>query len=181
VKSQTVFAEPLRQYVQHAAGVFFTGEANDEVVRIAHQEGTAFQTRLYALCEPQVTDSRNGCEKFAASRLEAGLKHVCYRKLPESFNPACWLSQEGRNRLDVHRLWQTDGGDFIPTRRQQRILDLLNGQAKKLAQLADTLGVQPSTLSGRDLKELKERGRIRHDKRVGYWRPDAPPPHLAVT
>jgi hypothetical protein len=114
-------------------------------------------------------------------RLQAALKHVCYRQLPDSFNTACWLSVEGRQRLELHRLWQTDAREFIPTQRQQQILDLLNGHAKKLAQLANKLGVQPSTLSGRDLKELKLRGRVRHDKRVGYWRPDAPPPHLAVT
>jgi hypothetical protein len=120
-------------------------------------------------------------EKSAISRLQAALMHVCYRKLPETCNPACWPSQEGRQRLDLHRLWHTVEGGFLPTERQLRILDLLNGRAKKLAQLANALGVRESTLSGRDLKELKERGRIRHNKRVGYWRPDAPPPHLAAT
>jgi hypothetical protein len=70
---------------------------------------------------------------------------------------------------------------FIPTERQQKILDILNGKSKKLDQLAELLKVVPTTLSGRDLKELKEAGRVRHCKRVGYYRPDAPPPDLTVT
>jgi hypothetical protein len=46
-------------------------------------------------------------ERTAVGRLEAGLKHVCYRKLPDSLNPVCWLSHAGRHRLELHRLWHT--------------------------------------------------------------------------
>jgi hypothetical protein len=70
---------------------------------------------------------------------------------------------------------------FIPSKREQLILDNLNGKSKKLDQLAALLKVAPATLSGRDLKRLKEAGRVRHQKRVGYYRPDAPPPSLTVT
>jgi hypothetical protein len=70
---------------------------------------------------------------------------------------------------------------FIPTARQRKILELLDGKTKKLAQLADKLSVGQSTLVGRDLKELHEQGPIEHSKRIGYYRPDAPPPELAGT
>jgi hypothetical protein len=70
---------------------------------------------------------------------------------------------------------------FIPTQRQRQILEILDGSAKKLAQLAETLRVEQTTLCGRDLKELKAAGLVRHHKRIGYYRPDAPPPDLAVT
>jgi hypothetical protein len=76
---------------------------------------------------------------------------------------------------------RTTDRPFFPTDRQKRILDLLDGKTKKLAQLAQVLKVQPSTLSGRDLKELRARGLVRHDRRIGYYRPDAPPPKLSGT
>jgi hypothetical protein len=70
---------------------------------------------------------------------------------------------------------------FVRTVRQRQILDMLDGKSKKLAQLADRLKVKESTLSGRDLKELREQGLIDHSKRIGYYRPDAPPPELSRT
>ena len=76
---------------------------------------------------------------------------------------------------------RTTDKPFFPTSRQRRILDLLDGKTKKLAQLAQVLKVRPSTLSGRDLKELRARGLVRHDRRIGYYRPDAPPPELSGT
>jgi hypothetical protein len=38
--NQSVFAETLRQHLQHSPGVFFTGETHDEIVRLADEEGT---------------------------------------------------------------------------------------------------------------------------------------------
>src|SRR5437660_12768288 len=49
VDRQTVLAEPLRQHGQHAAGVLLTGEAHDQIIRVAHQEGTTVEARLHHL------------------------------------------------------------------------------------------------------------------------------------
>jgi hypothetical protein len=70
---------------------------------------------------------------------------------------------------------------FIPTARQRKILALLKGKAKKLAQLATILKVKEPTLCNRYLRELREQGLVVHNKRIGYYRPDAPPPELAGT
>src|SRR6266478_5757978 len=51
---QTVLAEPLRQYTQHAASVRFTGKTHDKVVRITYQEGATLETRLHHFLEPHV-------------------------------------------------------------------------------------------------------------------------------
>jgi hypothetical protein len=55
-------------------------------------------------------------ERSAVWRLQAGLKQACYRKLPETLNPVCWLSQEGRHRLELQRLWQAGGSDLTSSR-----------------------------------------------------------------
>jgi hypothetical protein len=54
VERQAVLAEALRQYLQHATGVLFTGEAHDEVVRVAYQESASLQPGLHLLLEPHV-------------------------------------------------------------------------------------------------------------------------------
>src|ERR1700676_2630334 len=51
---QPVPVKSLWQQVQHPPCVFFTGEAYDEVVRIADQERTSLQPRLDFLLEPHV-------------------------------------------------------------------------------------------------------------------------------
>lgn len=70
---------------------------------------------------------------------------------------------------------------FVPNERQKAILELLNGRAKKLDQLALALGVAGETLSGRYLNELKAQGKVIHNRRIGYYRPDSPPPGLTPT
>jgi hypothetical protein len=39
---------------KRAAASLFAGKANDEVIRVAHQESSALEARLYDLCEPHV-------------------------------------------------------------------------------------------------------------------------------
>jgi hypothetical protein len=90
-------------------------------------------------------------EMSAIPRLQAALKHVCYRQLPESCNPACRLSQEGRKRLDLYRLWQTNVGDV------SRPVDKKKDNAEKLK--------KPYP---RNLKELKAvKRKVRRDKKMG--------------
>jgi hypothetical protein len=92
-------------------------------------------------------------EQSAVSRLQAALKHICYRKLPESIDPACWLSKEGRQRLDFHRLWRTDVGDSIASRP----VDKKKDKAEKLKKSYP-----------RNLKEMKDlRRKVRKDKKQG--------------
>jgi hypothetical protein len=92
-------------------------------------------------------------EKSALWRLQAASKHVCYRKLPDSFNTACWLSEEGRQRLELHRLWQTDEGDVSASRP----VDTKKDNAEK---------IKPSY--PRNIQELKAVMRkVRKDKQQG--------------
>jgi hypothetical protein len=92
-------------------------------------------------------------EKSAGWRLQAALKHVCYHKLPDSFNTACWLSQEGRQRLELHQLWRTDEGD--PTASRQ--VDKKKDTAEKLKKSYP-----------RNLKVLKDiKRKVRRDKQHG--------------
>ena len=51
---QAILTETLRQHFQNPAGVLLTGEAHDEVVRVADQEGTSTQARLHVPLEPHV-------------------------------------------------------------------------------------------------------------------------------
>jgi hypothetical protein len=98
-------------------------------------------------------------EPSAVSRLQAALKHVCYRKLPVSLDPACWLSQEGRQRLDLLRLWRTDAGDSIAS----RLVDKKKDSAEKLKKSYP-----------RNLKELKDlKSKVRTDKQQGMTQEDS--------
>jgi hypothetical protein len=70
---------------------------------------------------------------------------------------------------------------FIPTELQGRILQALDGKAMTLDALAAKLDVDRSTLYRFGVKELKARGLIANNRRVGgYYRPDAPPPKYAA-
>lgn len=66
---------------------------------------------------------------------------------------------------------------FIPTPFQQSILDSLDGKALR----TDALGAKTNRnqlFKTNGLKELIEQGLVKHHKRIGYYRPDAPPPEL---
>jgi hypothetical protein len=98
-------------------------------------------------------------EKSTLSRLQAGLQHACYRQLPESCNPTCWLSQEGRRRLDLHRLWQTEVGDPLAAQPMDKKKDTAAKSKKSCP---------------RNLKELKDlERRVRRDKQQGMTQEDS--------
>lgn len=60
---------------------------------------------------------------------------------------------------------------------QQAILEALDGKGLMKESLAEALKVDPSRLYRRGgIGELKQWGMIRHQRGVGYYRPDAPPP-----
>jgi hypothetical protein len=70
---------------------------------------------------------------------------------------------------------------FIPTELQEAILQALDGKALTLDALVAKLAVDRSNLNRSGVKELKARGRIANNRRVGgYYRPDAPPPKYAA-
>ena len=58
------------------------------------------------------------------------------------------------------------------------ILNALDGKAMRVQQLADAVTESETTRLYRDglLKILKANGKIVHDPKIGYYRPDAPPP-----
>lgn len=69
---------------------------------------------------------------------------------------------------------------FVPSALQREILELLRGAAMTADELEHRLECARGTLFGRDRKggltELKKKGLIKNDRRVGgYYRPDAPP------
>jgi hypothetical protein len=69
---------------------------------------------------------------------------------------------------------------FVPTEFQQKILTLLDGKALRSEPLAKACGCEKSRLykpSGA-LKELRSHRRIDLHRRLGYFRPDAPPQEL---
>lgn len=71
---------------------------------------------------------------------------------------------------------------FIQTPLQAAILRALNGKALKKQPLADVVCKGDGTALYRhgDLKELRDLGRVHHKPRVGFFRPDAPPPDSAA-
>jgi hypothetical protein len=66
---------------------------------------------------------------------------------------------------------------FIPNAPQKRLLDALEGAALRTGEWAAKADVEQRTLM-REKKELQARGLVAHDRRLGFYRPDAPPPDL---
>src|SRR5271166_4275807 len=54
VDRQAVFLKALGQHVHHPSGIFLTGKAHDEVVRVADQERAPLEARLDLPLEPFV-------------------------------------------------------------------------------------------------------------------------------
>jgi hypothetical protein len=69
---------------------------------------------------------------------------------------------------------------FIPTDSQSSILTALEGRALTTDALANRAGIDRSTLFRRPggLHELRELGLVSHRDRLGFYRPDMPPPGL---
>jgi hypothetical protein len=70
-------------------------------------------------------------------------------------------------------------GRFVPTPFQKGILQALHGQALRTDDLARKVGNRRKLfIHPGGLRELQEHGLVAHHKRLGYFRPDAPPPAL---
>lgn len=71
---------------------------------------------------------------------------------------------------------------FVPSPFQRAILEALKGRALRTDALAAKVGGDRRRLF-RDpggLRELEREGRVAHHDSLGFYRPDAPPPELAV-
>lgn len=70
--------------------------------------------------------------------------------------------------------------DRILNEFQKKVLELLDGKALTGKELATALGPDedPTGLDKKGLKELKNVGRVRNQRGVGYYRPDRPPEKL---
>lgn len=68
---------------------------------------------------------------------------------------------------------------FVPTPFQKGILQALNGQALRTDDLAHKVGNRRKLfIHPGGLRELQDHSLVAHHKRLGYYRPDAPPPVL---
>jgi len=72
---------------------------------------------------------------------------------------------------------------FIPTDFQRDILLALKNKSLRTDAIAHKLNCGRSRLFADPggLPELQEQGMVSHHKRIGYYRPDAPPPELDGT
>jgi hypothetical protein len=71
---------------------------------------------------------------------------------------------------------------FVPTPFQKGILQALDGQALRTDALASKVGSRRKLFTHPGgIRELQEHGQVAHHKRLGYYRPDAPPPELKDT
>ena len=67
---------------------------------------------------------------------------------------------------------------FVPSPFQKSIIDALNGRAMRTDALAAKIGDRRKFF--REKKELEERGLVAHHQKLGFYRPDAPPPELST-
>ena len=68
---------------------------------------------------------------------------------------------------------------FVPTPFQKGILQALDGQALRTDDLAHEVGNRRKLfIHPGGLRELQAQGLVAHHNRLGYYRPDAPPPAL---
>lgn len=66
---------------------------------------------------------------------------------------------------------------FIPSQTQELILDALAGKALRTDQIANLCDIDRRTLfKPGGLKELQDVGLVAWHRRLGYYRPDDPPP-----
>ncbi|HEY7427447.1 MAG TPA: hypothetical protein VH682_24650 [Gemmataceae bacterium] len=69
---------------------------------------------------------------------------------------------------------------FVPTPFQEGILDALEGKALRSDPLGAAVGDKRRLYRHPGgLQELREEGLVDHHARLGYFRPDAPPPELS--
>jgi hypothetical protein len=68
---------------------------------------------------------------------------------------------------------------FIPGVFQKAILKALDGKALRVDKLGAAVGDKSRLYKHSGLKELRDRGLVNHHSRLGFYRPDKPPPELA--
>ncbi len=99
--------------------------------------------------------------------------------IPSSVVPQV-AEQELAATATSSQLSADDDLPFIPSELQQCILEVLQHKALTLDALAVKLDIDRSNLHRDGIKELKRRGLIDNNRRVGgYYRPDVPPPKYA--
>lgn len=67
---------------------------------------------------------------------------------------------------------------FVPTAVQSAILAALDGKALRTDELGAVIGDKRRLYHAGGIKELRDLGLVELHKRLGYYRPDAPPPEL---
>lgn len=74
---------------------------------------------------------------------------------------------------------QPPAAGFVPTAFQQAVLEALDCKALRTEALAAAVGDRARLFRPKGgLAELREHGLVSHHERLGYYRPDSPPPQL---
>ena len=69
---------------------------------------------------------------------------------------------------------------FVPNAFQRGILEALKGKALRTDELARRVGDRRRLFRPTGgLSELQDEGLVKHTRRVGYYRPDEPPPEVS--
>jgi hypothetical protein len=71
------------------------------------------------------------------------------------------------------------GEAWVPTLLQRQVLAALEGDALRADELGAVTGDRRGLFQAGGLRELQDRGLVRKDPRLGYYRPDLPPAELA--
>ncbi len=88
------------------------------------------------------------------------------------------LRRAGGDASDPRQLDVTTASakPFIPSPFQKFILTKLTGKALRTDALANAVGSRRKLFKPGGLKELQTQGLVDHHDRIGFYRPDAPPP-----
>lgn len=125
---------------------------------------------------------------FGLPELAAAVRQFCQDNLPGRTPLRIriyTLEDEQPLQLPVvsARAPRDDPGDvFVPNAFQTAILEALEGKAMKTGALAAAVHCETPQLFKKPkggIAELREHDLVRHHERLGYWRPDAPPPQLS--
>lgn len=89
------------------------------------------------------------------------------------------LSIRVRGRVITLKVIESGTVGFVPNPFQRGILEALKGKALRTEPLGDAVKDRRRLFKHPGgLKELREQGLVDHHNRIGYFRPDAPPPAL---
>ncbi len=72
-----------------------------------------------------------------------------------------------------------DWQPFVPGPVQRAILDALDGKSLHARALGAAVGDVSRLYRPKGLQELRDRGMVEKHDRLGFWRPDAPPPEIS--